>query len=164
MQNAHNPYAPPKTEVNDIIPGDITFQSVKIFSTAGRIGRMRLLAYTFCSYMCLFLFIFSLEFFGIQIIKSFENDSDLSLLIMLIPVIIINFLWCIQRSHDINLSGWSAIVVLVMPIAWIYWVIMPGTVGNNRFGAQPVSNNLVINILGTLGILSNILLGVSSFL
>jgi hypothetical protein len=50
-----------------------------------------------------------------------------------------------------------------MPIAWIYWIILPGTIGNNRFGAQPEPNNLVINILGILCILF-ILLSVFSFL
>jgi uncharacterized membrane protein YhaH (DUF805 family) len=158
MKELHNPYAPPQTTVADIILENKNFQRVKIFSATGRIGRMRLLAYTFCSWASIFIALFSFALFIMlfieyETIAFIRSNISVILLILFIPIIILNFIWCIQRSHDMNRSGWFSILIVLIPIIWIYWAVKPGTSSNNRFGPPPEPNNLGVNFLAGLGIL-----------
>ncbi len=48
----------------------------------------------------------------------------------------------IRRLHDINRSGWWAIIFSVPVIGWIWsllWMIKKGTPGPNRFGEDPLA-------------------------
>jgi len=56
----------------------------------------------------------------------------------LLPLIAV----CIRRLHDLDKSGWWYLLAIV-PIANILllvWFCMRGTVGDNRFGSDPLSN------------------------
>jgi uncharacterized membrane protein YhaH (DUF805 family) len=159
MKEPYNPYAPPQTTVADIVSEDKIFQRVKIFSAAGRMGRMRLLAYSFCSWISIFILLFLFAFF-LAIFTTSQNTISfvgenirIILLILVVPILILNLFWCIQRCHDMNWSGWFSILGLLIPILWIYWAVKSGTVGSNRFGPPPEPNNLGVNILGGLSIL-----------
>jgi len=48
----------------------------------------------------------------------------------------------VKRWHDLDKSGWWALVNLVPVIGWIWALFqcgfMPGTTGENRFGADPL--------------------------
>ena len=48
----------------------------------------------------------------------------------------------VKRWHDLDKSGWWAIVNLIPVIGWIWTLIqcgfMPGTKGENRFGTNPI--------------------------
>lgn len=46
----------------------------------------------------------------------------------------------IQRCHDFNASGWVSLLVLV-PLANLIFMIIPGTRGPNRFGAPTPPNS-----------------------
>jgi uncharacterized membrane protein YhaH (DUF805 family) len=168
MNEPHNPYAPPQTTVADIILEDKIFQRVKIFSTAGRMGRIRLFAYAVCSWVgiliALFLFALILAKFvkNQSMLRFVGNNIDTILLTMVAPIFVLNFFWCIQRSHDMNWSGWTAILALI-PIIWLVWVIKKGTPETNRFGAPPESDNLGVQTVAVLGVLM-ITIGSISFI
>jgi len=55
----------------------------------------------------------------------------------------------IQRSHDMDWSGWSALAALI-PFVGLIWVFKSGTAGANRFGAPPVPNSLGVKIAALL--------------
>ena len=54
---------------------------------------------------------------------------------MQIPVLAV----MVRRLHDLNLSGWWALVWLIPFIDWLLllWLAFPGTFGPNRFGPDP---------------------------
>lgn len=57
---------------------------------------------------------------------------------LLIPGIAVS----IRRMHDLDKSGWWIFIVLVPVVGfliYLYWVVQRGTVGPNRFGADPLA-------------------------
>ena len=55
----------------------------------------------------------------------------------------------IQRSHDMNMSGWWSLAALI-PIVGLVWVFKGGTAGTNRWGAPPPPNGPMVKIFGLL--------------
>ena len=82
-------------------------------------------------------------------------DDDISILRMLL----IASLWpfaaiVVKRLHDLNVSGWWALAILVVPhlasaLHVKYWIpylaivatlsVLPGSKGDNRFGRDPLA-------------------------
>ncbi len=59
-------------------------------------------------------------------------------LVVLIPTIAVS---C-RRLHDINMSGWWLLIVLIPLIGvliLLYWFVKTGDDGMNRFGANPLA-------------------------
>ena len=53
----------------------------------------------------------------------------------------------VRRLHDTNRSGWWIFVPLIPVIgmiAYIVFLVMPGTTGENRFGPDPKSEDRVV--------------------
>jgi len=51
----------------------------------------------------------------------------------------------IQRSHDMDWSGWTVLLSLI-PLFGLIWLSMPGTPGRNRFGAPPPPNTTGVKV------------------
>ena len=50
----------------------------------------------------------------------------------------------IRRLHDTNRSGWWVLLVFAIIIGWIFlivWYATKGTVGDNKFGADPLGGS-----------------------
>ena len=65
--------------------------------------------------------------------------SAIATLVMIYPAIIVN----IKRYHDRNKSGWWILIALI-PIVGAIWQLIElgflrGTIGQNRFGSDPVA-------------------------
>jgi uncharacterized membrane protein YhaH (DUF805 family) len=157
MQDIHNPYAPPKTEVDDIISGD-SFQRVKLFSAAGRMGRIRLITYLLGGYFAaiiIFLISIAMILYMSVMTKLTNSTSNISgnmgyiiiviFFIICILILFLNILWCIQRSHDIGWPGWSVIFLVIPPLCLI-WIFKKGDTRANRFGPPPEPNSMGVNI------------------
>ncbi len=148
--SAINPYAPPGAAVADIASADaLRHQPVKLFSSKGRIGRMRYLAYLTYSYLVLMLATFVLSLALAFGTGAAGQGGAWVPIVTAIAAMVVYFpfyaLITIQRSHDMNWSGWSALLTLV-PLAVLVWMFKGGTPGENRFGATPPPNTLAVNI------------------
>jgi len=55
----------------------------------------------------------------------------------------------IQRSHDINISGWFSLLIFV-PFAFLVFWLAPGTQGDNRYGKPAPPNGASAILLATL--------------
>jgi len=66
-----------------------------------------------------------------------------------IGLLVLMFMLTIQRAHDFNTSGWLSLLVLVPLANFIFWFI-PGTDGDNRFGAQTPPNSVLVLIAAWL--------------
>ena len=92
-------------------------------------------------YWVLFAFLAVILANGIdRAIFGMESMPILNLLVslgLLLPGLAV----AVRRMHDINRSGWWLLIVFV-PIVGvfvlIYWLVQPGTSGDNDFGSDPM--------------------------
>ncbi len=64
-----------------------------------------------------------------------------------LAIIIPSIALMVRRFHDLNQTGWLALVFillsvipligLIASVGWLIWFAMPGTVGPNKYGADP---------------------------
>jgi uncharacterized membrane protein YhaH (DUF805 family) len=128
-----NPYRPPKADVSDHDGEE--FQPVRVFSAAGRIGRLRYIGYSIGITMLIGIIA--------GVITGAVGKSAAAGIVMMaawLVIFIVQFLLTIQRSHDFNMSGWLSLLMFVPLVNLLFWFV-PGTDGSNRFGAPPPPNN-----------------------
>lgn len=136
---AANPYEAPQSRVADIAE-DVDFQPIKMWSSKGRIGRLRYLAYTFGASMVVGC---------ISAVLTPIVGAETSLVVTLlsyIPLMVFCILAGIQRSHDMNWTGWS-ILLSIIPFVGLIWIFKAGTNGANDYGGPPPPNTTGVKIL-----------------
>jgi len=157
-----NQYQAPQSQVDRQGPQE--YSQPKIFSVSGRIGRMRFLAYVMGAYLLIgipFNLIATAMVAGLG-----EAGAMLSLAISALATVVMfvfYFMFAIQRSHDMNSSGWLSLILLIPVIGFLVFIVVPGTYGENRFGSPPPANGagviilaLLMPIIGIIGILAAI--------
>lgn len=138
-----NPFVAPRAAVDDVASGVDSEFKLNLFSAEGRIGRIRYLGYSLgLSYLILFIA-------GVLAAVT----SPVLLMVAYVPVLYINVMLAIKRSHDFNTTGWLSILMPV-PIINFLFVLVPGTNGPNRFGNKTAPNGRagVFVILALLGV------------
>jgi uncharacterized membrane protein YhaH (DUF805 family) len=134
-----NPYQAPAAAVADA--GDQT-QPVKLFSISGRIGRARYLAYGFGLY---FVFIFAAG-----VLAGALGQAGIALMIVAwVALAVLGFMLTIQRCHDFNVTGWLSLL-MVVPLANLIFLFIPGSDGPNRFGGPTPPNSVGVLIAASL--------------
>ena len=113
--------------------GDAT-QPVRLFSTSGRIGRARYIAYGFGLYL---LSVFG----GVAAARIFGDLGAVLAMIAVLALAVLGVMLTIQRCHDFNMTGWLALLIVV-PLANLLFLFVPGTDGPNRFGAPTPPNSV----------------------
>ena len=146
-----NPYAKPNAAVAETAD---EYQEVKVFSTSGRIGRVRYIAYGMGIY-----FLFALVGAGLSVVLG-----SFGMVIAWLAIMVVGFMLTIQRCHDFNTTGWLSLLVLVPLVNLIFWFI-PGTDGSNDYGAKTPPNGtgviiaaLIIPILFVVGVVAAVAL------
>jgi uncharacterized membrane protein YhaH (DUF805 family) len=137
-----NPYKPPTANVDDLNTDAV--QEIRILSVQGRIGRLRYLAYTTVGS---FVIMIAAGILG-GILSVFFGPLVTPFVIGLayIPLIVFSIMMMIQRSHDMDWSGWMCFLSIV-PFAGLIWLFKSGTQGENTYGAPPPPNTLAVKIL-----------------
>lgn len=148
---AVNPYAKPNAAVAEA--GE-QYQEVKVFSTSGRIGRVRYIAYGVGIYLL----------FGILGALLSFVIGNAGMIVAWIAIMVVGFMLTIQRCHDFNTTGWLSLLVLVPLVNLIFWFI-PGTDGANDYGGKTPPNGtgviiaaLIIPIVFVVGVLAAVAL------
>jgi len=134
MQN-RNPYAAPRTNVTRS-EGTEDYGEIKLFSAEGRIGRVRYLGYSFGLTMLIAFFI------GIAAALLGTASPAVAFgvgAVGYIAIIVVQILLTIQRSHDMNVTGWLCLISLI-PLAALVFLLVPGTRGENNYGKPPPPN------------------------
>jgi len=150
MSEVINPYAPPAAAVSDVHApvGVAGYQKVKLFSSQGRIGRLRFLTYMSAVGLVFGLVQMVLAFVATLLAVATETTWVAFIpFLVLIPYFVFLVLLQIQRSHDMDWTGWSSLLIYV-PIVGLIWFFKGGTKGVNRFGAPPPPNSLSVKIVG----------------
>jgi uncharacterized membrane protein YhaH (DUF805 family) len=130
-----NPYQAPSAAVAD---AGSEIQPVKVFSISGRIGRARYIAYGMGFYI---LF----GFFAGILAATLGPIGAVLTIVAWVAIVVIGFMLTIQRCYDFNMSGWLSLLMLV-PLANLIFLFIPGTDGPNRFGAPTPPNGVGVLI------------------
>ncbi len=160
QSTAANPYQRPGAPVSDQGPEE--FSEVKVLSVAGRLGRVRYIGYSVGMSLLFYLFI--------ALGAGLAAGADLGLLggaitvAAVIGMLVVGVMLTIQRCHDFDVSGWLSLLLIVPVAPLLFWII-PGTKGDNRFGAPTPPNStgvvvlaLILPILFFVGIIAAIAL------
>ena len=132
----NNPYAPPTARVQDIHNTSET-QPIKLWSAQGRMGRLRWVGWSVLGSLA----ILPVAFIGgnLGAASGSEGVTYALLGVAYIAYVVFYALLTIQRCHDLDWSGWMALIVLI-PLVGLVFMFMRGTPGRNRFGAPPPPN------------------------
>ena len=115
----------------------------EIFTTDGRLNRLRYL-----KYMVILALIGIGGTFVTSCMATFLTGSHESSLVTIVTGIwgivatVGNVMLVIRRLHDLDKSGWFALITIIPVVGFIFSIYLffaPGTVGYNRFGADPLS-------------------------
>jgi len=136
-------FAPPGAQVEDMALAEDAPQPVRLWPASGRIGRLRLLAYGLGFYIGLIIVTFVLGLLAGITGMPAMLATGIGLLIYAFGM----FTLLVQRSHDMNMSGWWSIASLI-PLVGLVWVFKAGTPGRNHWGAPPPPNGLGVKIAG----------------
>ncbi len=128
-----NPYAPPMARVNDV-PADGATQPVRLWSAQGRIGRLRYIAWQMLGTLAIMPAAFLGGLLGAAL--GSESVTYALLGVAYIAYAVFFALLTIQRCHDMDWTGWAALIVLIPLVGLIFW-FKAGSPGRNRFGAPP---------------------------
>lgn len=142
MHNDTNPYSPPQAQVADA-PEE--YGKVNIFSTSGRLGRVRYIGYSVGLNILIYAIGFSLLLL-IEWLTGGKGFGGILVLLAYLGITVVSFMLTIQRCHDFNASGWLSLLILI-PLVGLIFCFIPGTDGANRFGPKPPPNTTVIILL-----------------
>ena len=144
-QTAANPYRRPGAPVDDADAEE--FSEVRMFSAAGRIGRVRYIGY---SVGMTLVFYAVIAMGGALTAATGMTGLGMALIIAaVIGMLVVGVLLTIQRCHDFNMSGWLSLLILI-PLANLIFLVIPGTDGPNRFGGPTPPNTAGVLILAWL--------------
>ena len=164
-QAAHNntatisPYATPKAIIEQE-PDHMA--DISIWGIEGRLGRMRFIAWS----LVLMLAMAPAMLFGTLIMQSSMMFGGFLIVAMALLVSVVAIQFSVKRLHDIGWSGWLLLVSFVPVLGSIFQLLillLPGSKGNNRYGAAPPANSTAVKVLFWLWViflLSGLLLAV----
>ena len=118
----------------------------QVFTTVGRLNRLR-----YIKYQVLFTLFSAVIGFALGFVGGFLSGNPESLLVTVptgiwsLVVSVGGIMLSIRRLHDLDKSGWFlllGLVPLVNVIFMLYMWLAPGTVGANRYGADPLSEDV----------------------
>lgn len=142
MTNAsdHNPFVAPQAAVDDNQDFADSRFKLNLFSSAGRIGRVRYLTYSMGIGLLIILAGVALS----------AITSPMLIFVAYAAMFYANFMLTIKRCHDFDTTGWLSLLIFV-PLVGLIFMLIPGTDGPNRFGRKTAPNGstgvILISIL-----------------
>jgi uncharacterized membrane protein YhaH (DUF805 family) len=155
MTGERNPFAPPEAVVADIAPREgEAFQPVRVLGARGRMGRLCYAVYliwgSWVAYVAAFVAGVLLDTAMSAFIAG-ATASAWSIGALAVAALYAIFVVRLgmQRSHDLDLSGWFTLLTLI-PLVNLYWLFAPGGKTSNRYGPPPRPNGPGVKILGVV--------------
>ena len=168
----NNPYQSPEAPLQSSDFAQVPPNQSKWYHLQGRIGRLRYLSYL----MLMSILMYVVLVLSMAVILGFFVDtadiesSYLWLLLAYIPLLPFIFYTAIiypkRRLHDLNQSGWLAVLMFIPVINFffsLYLIFAGGNEGINQYGAPPRPNRkihyigaFIFPIIAIIGILAAI--------
>lgn len=108
-------------------------------------------------------YIMNVNDIAIEIVRNLSIYVTFFMMVFGLVFIVQSFRLKIARLHDINLSGWFSIFIIIPLINIIFYIVIytvSGTKGINKFGEQPKARSKLELVLALIGIFLSIFLGV----
>ncbi|EPN36417.1 hypothetical protein A245_40598, partial [Pseudomonas syringae pv. actinidiae ICMP 19096] len=143
-----SPYAPPKAQVDSEHYGHST---LKVFTTNGRIGRLRFLAWSMVQCVALV----ALIALALIVLNWSLVAGGLLIAVLVVVFVTIGVMIGVQRLHDLGWSGWLLLLNLVPFVGSLFpflIMLLPGTRGANQYGPPPPPNTRGVKVLGIIWI------------
>ncbi|KIH84728.1 DUF805 domain-containing protein [Pseudomonas batumici] len=151
-----SPYAPPQARVGDTLPA---FGQLQAFTTRGRIGRLRYLAWTMALMFVTIPVAGAIFALAMGTVAASLNTAITIGVVLggaaLIAFVVVSIQIAVQRLHDIGWSGWLWLLTLVPFVGSVFpFVLMfcPGNNGANQYGAPPPPNSTAVKVLAVLSV------------
>lgn len=144
-----SPYATPQAPVGEALP---EYGELQYFTVQGRIGRVRYLGWSMGMILAL---IPAFALFAALTAVS-HTLGGLVLIAACVGMAVISIFFGVQRLHDIGWSGWLWLlnfVPVVGSVMALLMLLVPGTVGANRYGPPPPPNSRGVVALAWASIL-----------
>jgi len=161
-----SPYAPPQARVGDNLPA---FGQLKAFTTNGRIGRLRYLAWSIVLMFVTLPVAGAIFAFAMGAAAASLNTAIVIGVVLggaaLIAFVIFSVQIAVQRLHDIGWSGWLWLLTLVPFVGSLFpFVLMfcPGNSGANQYGAPPPPNSTAVKVLAVLSVVFGVIVGIAA--
>jgi uncharacterized membrane protein YhaH (DUF805 family) len=138
-----NLYSPPKADVSDLVGAAGGYQDINLFSAKGRLSRLQ-----FLSYGAAFNFAASIAMAIVGGILGwiFAPLGMIAVGIAYVAIFVVYVMLAIQRSHDMNWTGWTVILAFI-PLVGLIWLIKAGTQGANDYGLPPPPNSTFVKVV-----------------
>ncbi|WP_158583555.1 DUF805 domain-containing protein [Salinisphaera sp. Q1T1-3] len=129
--------------------------SPKMLQIRARIGRIRFTVYSLGIWLTLFSTLFLCFDFLPQLNQKDSFEENLSLVAVLSTFLLagIKIFFDTRRLHDVNITGWAAVltfVPLINIVFDLFLMLAPGTRGDNKYGRPPLPNGRKVYIALTL--------------
>jgi uncharacterized membrane protein YhaH (DUF805 family)/Tfp pilus assembly protein PilE len=132
---SRNPYAAPQANVTRA-DDPVEYGEIKVFSVSGRLGRVRYIGYT----MALSVLIAIALIIAVGVTAAVSPGLAAVVgIVGYIAIVAVQFMLTIQRSHDMNVTGWLSLIVFIPLAVFVFWLV-PGTPGENNYGKPPPPN------------------------
>lgn len=138
-----SPYASPAATIEQ---DTAEVGELSIWGVEGRIGRMRYVAWSM-------VFMFAIApamLISMLALKASVLLGGLLMAVAGVFAMIIGIQISVKRLHDIGWSGWLLLISLIPVVGSIFQLllfIIPGSQGNNRYGAPTPANNTAVKVL-----------------
>jgi uncharacterized membrane protein YhaH (DUF805 family) len=161
-----NPYQTPQTDVT--APPMAGVDQTGPFDAKGRFGRLSYIAWALAaSFLVNIVQFVVMMVIGVGAGVSGSSDAATAgggiamvlTFVFALVVMVVTIIFFIRRLHDIDLSGWWALLMLVPLVNFVfglYAVIKPGTAGVNRFG-PPRETRGWEQVVGIIGVVLMVL-------
>lgn len=144
----NNPYNAPASDLSHAGESGETYEP-QILAIAGRIGRLRYLAYTFGLTMACGI----IAAIVTGILGVISPKLVMLGLIVYLPALAISFIMAIRRLNDLGYPGWWCLLSIVPLINLFFglWIVFwPGNAGSNNYGLPPTRNSIGVVILAVV--------------
>lgn len=121
--------------------------SPRFFSLSDRVGRIRYFTYivgalTGCAFLLILIYVAS-SLLPAGLGKVVSVTSYIMIKNVIFPLVV--FVMSIRRLHDFGLSGWWSLLILI-PLAPLVLLVIPGKKEANRFGPVPAPNPVSLKL------------------
>lgn len=146
-----DPYQTPRAGIEHSDKGTVVYNDSGVFSTSGRIGRLRYLAYGIAIALGLLAVVMLLAGLLAAVLGE-ETGAVVGMglgALVSVVILIFNIILGVRRLHDLNMSGWMWLINLIPFISIffaLYMVFAPGKEGVNDYGNPPAPNPLWVKI------------------
>lgn len=145
--------------MSDIISNNCI--NLSVFSSEGRLGRIRYLAYAFGLALASGVISgVSMVLLGGGLMAAATSGAGglatgglvtIIVLALMLATLVVSIILMIKRLHDMDWSGWLVLLMLLPIVNFVLALLLifkPGTQGANRYGAQTPPNGVLVTIVG----------------